>query len=88
MGPAQLYPRLDTGESKIGSIIMIPSPETEQYAGLVLRQSLCEAPCYTNQNSGIVVCLSQKWEQPLKSKHFREDYDPSVAEAEGRNKPF
>lgn len=60
-----------------GSIVLIHSNMTRQFAGLVLRErrTTCGQPCYTTQAKGLVVCLRGKGEHPIPRHTFKSSFD-------------
>jgi hypothetical protein len=53
--------------SNIGSIVMVATPKSEQYIGLVLKSPLlvCQRHCHNTQLKGIVACLAKDNYDPL-----------------------
>ena len=56
-----------------GSIIMVANQETQQYAGLQLkdRRYVCDQACRTTQLQGVVVCFLQEGKDPVQPFKFR-----------------
>jgi hypothetical protein len=59
--------------SNIGSIVMVATPVSEQYIGLVLKSPLlvCEHHCHSTQLKGIVACLAKDNYNPLYNVTFQ-----------------
>jgi hypothetical protein len=59
--------------SNMGSIIMVATPQSEQYIGLVLKSPLlvCERHCHNTQLKEIVVCLAKDNYDPLYNATFQ-----------------
>lgn len=68
-------PNLENGgySDEEGAVVIVESPETEQFAGLIVKKrlTLCDNHCYSTQANSIVVCFLRPNDQPINLGKFK-----------------
>ena len=76
-GEATLHEKIK--ETLTGSILIIQSKDTQQYAGMVIKEpiTMCNVACYNTHLKGIVVCILRPYQEAIPRtsllKHYEQD---------------
>ena len=76
-GGAALH-RLRSSPSLQGSIVLLRSNDTSQFAGLVLKAltTTCGVRCFTTQVKGLIVCPYREGDEPIPKAAFKAHFEP------------